>query len=257
MGPRPPARPRSAGPAVDGVLFDIDDTLVDTRGAFRQALAGVAEVYLPHVPPTRLEEVLTVWRADAGGHYRRYTGGAVRYEDQRMARANELQEAFGGAALNADAYAGWAELFEAGLERAWAPHADAPAVVGALRAAGIPVGALSNAAVSYQTTKLERAGFAGSVPMLVGLDTLGVGKPDPAVFLEACRLLGTDPARTAYIGDELDIDAQAAARAGLVGIWLDRPGSRRARISADDVAAAGVLVLPGLTGLAGALGLSL
>jgi putative hydrolase of the HAD superfamily len=60
--------------------------------------------------------------------------------------------------------------------------------------------------------------------VLVGVDTLGVGKPDPRVFAEACRRLGTAPGRTAYVGDELDVDARAATAAGLLGIWLDRPG---------------------------------
>ena len=173
---------------------------------------------------------------------------------QRRARANELQETFGGELLDEDAYPAWDALFEEGLQAVWAAHDDAARVVDELRAAGVAVGALSNAPVAYQLRKLEHAGL-DSVPLLVGLDTLGFGKPDPRVFLEACRLLGTDPARTAYIGDELDIDAQAAVSAGLVGIWLDRPGSRRLEISDDDVAAAGVLVVPDLDQLPAALGL--
>ena len=91
--------------------------------------------------------------------------------------------------------------------------------------------------------------------MLVGTDTLGVGKPDPRVFLEACRRLGTEPARTAYIGDEFDIDASAAVRAGLVGVWLDRPGTRRFPVSDAEIADSGVLVVAGLDELPGALGL--
>lgn len=240
---------------VDGVLFDIDDTLVDTRGAFRQALALTTGTYLPDLPVERYDEVLVLWRADSNGYYRRYTNGTLGYEAQRRARANQVQETFGGQPLDAAAYRAWGAVFEDGLQGAWSAHDDAVGAVEELRTAGIAVGALSNAAVAYQTRKLERAGLAGTVPMLVGLDTLGVGKPDPRVFAEGCRLLGTDPARTVYIGDELDIDALAAARAGLVGIWLDRPGSRRFPISDDDVAAAGVLVLSGLDGLPAALGL--
>jgi len=240
---------------VDGVLFDIDDTLVDTHGAFRQALAGIIAVYLPDLPAQRHGEVLALWRADSNGYFRRYANGTMGQEAQRMARANQVQETFGGAILDEAAYQDWDALFEDGLQGAWAAHDDAVQVVEELRAVGIAVGALSNAPVAYQLRKLERAGL-DTVPLLVGLDTLGFGKPDPRVFIEACRLLGTDPARTAYVGDELDIDAQAAARAGLVGIWLDRPGSRRhAMTDDDDVAAAGVVVVRGLDGLRAALGL--
>ena len=246
--------PGSGAGRVDGVLFDIDDTLIDTRGAFRTALAGTSGAFLPDLPAERYGEVLTLWRADSNGYFRQYANGTIGPDAQRMARANEVQEAFGGRVLDAAAYRDWAELFEAGLRGVWAAHDDAVRAVAELRAAGVAVGALSNAPVAYQLRKLERAGL-DCVPLLVGLDTLGFGKPDPRVFLEACRLLGTDPARTAYVGDELDIDAQAATRAGLVGIWLDRPGSRRSEIAAADIAAAGVIVVPGLAELRAPLGL--
>ncbi|QTE28668.1 HAD family hydrolase [Pengzhenrongella sicca] len=249
-----PGAAGSGARPVDGVLFDIDDTLVDTRGAFARALAGTTSAYLPHLPAARGGDVLAHWRADSLGYYRQYTAGELGYEAQRMARANDLQAEFGGAALDLDSFHAWDAVFEEGVQSAWAAHSDALQVIAELRADGVAVGALSNALVGYQTRKLARAGLAGAMPMLVGLDTLGFGKPDPRVFLEACRLLGTEPARTAYVGDELDIDAQAASAAGLIGVWLDRPGARRVEISADDVAAAGVIVLPGLAGLRAALG---
>src|SRR5665647_2946850 len=72
---------------VDGVLFDVDDTLVDTQSAFGAALSAVAEHYLPHLDASHHRDVLAAWRADVGGHYRRYTRGEVGYLEQRMARA--------------------------------------------------------------------------------------------------------------------------------------------------------------------------
>ena len=243
--------------AVDGVLFDIDDTLVDTRAAFGMALREVATTYLPGVQDTRHADVLAMWRADAGGHYARYTRGEAGYQEQRMARANELQAAFGGTALDEPGYQEWNEVFERGFADAWAAHPEATEVVDLLIAAGLAVGALSNAGVAYQTSKLVRTGLGGRVPMLVGVDTLGVGKPDPSSFLEACRRLGTSPDRTAYVGDELDVDALGAVRAGLIGVWVDRPGRRRVPISTEQVIAAqsaGVHVVRSLSEVPGLLG---
>ncbi|WP_448061445.1 HAD family hydrolase [Cellulomonas hominis] len=208
---------------LDGVLFDVDDTLVDTQGAFAHALVAVARRYLPEVGPERDLDLVRTWRADVGGHYRSYTRGEVSSRTQRMARANALHADFGGPVLDDAGYDEWNALFEHTFQTAWAAHEDAGAAVDALQAAGLVVGALSNAPAAYQVGKLTQAGLIDRVPMLVGVDTLGFGKPDPRVFLEACRLLGTDPARTAYVGDELDIDASAAVAAGLVGVWLDRP----------------------------------
>ncbi|MGV8966928.1 MAG: HAD family hydrolase [Cellulomonas sp.] len=252
---------------VDGVLFDVDDTLVDTRAAFGRALAGTSAAYLPHLPPERHVDVLAHWRADAHGYYRRYTAGALGYRAQRMARANDLHEAFGGPVLDDAGFEEWDTVFESGFRQAWVAHDDAAHVVHELLAAGVAVGALSNASVAYQHLKLERVGLADSVPLLVGVDTLGFGKPDPRVFLEACARLGTTPARTAYVGDELDFDAVAAHDAGLVGVWLDRPSARR-EVPSDGVPgapesdgtaaveAAGVVVVRGLDGLRVALGLA-
>lgn len=248
--------PASGPRPVDGVLLDIDDTLVDTRAAFAAALSAVAAVHLPHVPAERHPELLATWRADAGGHYARYTRGEVAYDDQRRARANELHALHGGPELDVEAYTEWNRLFDAAFRDAWAPHDDAAEAVDALIAAGVAVGCLSNAAIAYQTAKLEAVGLADRVPLLVGVDTFGVGKPDPRVFLEAARRLGTDPARTAYVGDELDVDAVAAGATGMLGVWLDRPGLRD---PAADVraaaAAAGVVTIRSLHELPAALGL--
>ncbi|MCL3860523.1 HAD family hydrolase [Actinotalea sp. K2] len=239
------------------MLFDIDDTLVDTRAAFGRALEAVAGRYLPDLGEDEHGQVLATWRADRDGHYARYTRGEIDYRSQRMARANALHAAFGGPVLDDTAYDAWDVLFEQGFSAAWSAHAEASQVVDDLTAAGFVVGALSNAAVAYQSSKLERVGLIDRVPMLVGVDTLGVGKPDPRVFREACRLLGTSPGRTAYVGDELDVDAVAAVRAGLVGIWVDRPGPRRVPVpqgAVTEARRAGVHVIGSLGELPALLG---
>lgn len=222
---------------LEGVLFDIDDTLVDTRGAFAHTMGVLSAHFLPALAPERHPEVLDLWRRDPNGHYRAYTRGEVSARDQRKARANELQATFGGKHFDDAGFDQWNEVFQAAFRDGWRAFSDAAPVITALRQAGIAVGALSNAPRAMQLDKLEQTGL-GDVEVLVTLDTFGVGKPDPRVFLEACRLLGTDPQRTAYVGDELDIDARGAAAVGMTGVWLDRPGTRRGGVHLEDVSVA-------------------
>lgn len=238
--------------AVDGVLFDIDDTLVETRAAFRVALSAVLDRY---VPGADVDVALALWRADAGGHYRAYTRGERTFRDQRMTRANELHAALGGPALDDAAYDAWDAVFDDAFASGWTAHDDVEPVLARLLDAGVRIGALTNARHAYQTTKLARAGLGDRLEVLVGVDTLGFGKPDPRVFLEACRRLGTAPARTAYVGDELDVDAVAARDAGLAGVWLDRPGPRRVPVAPAEVAAARVAVIHHLDELPAVLAL--
>lgn len=254
-----PGRTPFAGPLVDGVLFDVDDTLVDTRRAFGEAITAVARVWLPALPEERHPEVLARWRGDPQRHFRAYTRGELDFETQRRRRADDLQAVFGGEPLDDERYAAWLELFWGTFTSSFVAHPDARGTVDRLEAAGMRIGALTNAVKALQEQKLARTGFP-DVPVLVGVDTLGFGKPDPRAFAEACRRLGTDPSRTAYVGDELEVDAHGAAAAGLVGVWLDRPGSRRGGEWMEDEAAAraaGVHVIQGLDELPDILGLGI
>lgn len=236
---------------VDAVLFDVDDTLVDTRAAFTAAVEAVRQAFLPHVGPERLPDLVGVWRADVGGHYRAYTQGEVGYDEQRRLRADELNRAFGGPPVDVAAYPGWVAVFWGAFETAWVPHPDARPAVDAARAAGLHVGAVTNAARDLQLRKLAATGL-GDVPVLVTVETFGVGKPDPRTYVEGARLLGVAPERALYVGDELDVDAVGAAHAGLRGVWLDRPGARRGGPHAEDpelARSAGVAVVGSLDAL--------
>lgn len=218
------------GARVRGVLFDVDDTLVDTKGAFRHALAGVTREYL--TADAEVAAVATFWRTDRHGWYRAHTRGEMDHREQRKRRANDLHAEFGGHLLDDDAYDAWDAVFEQAFQDGWRAHDDAAACLDALDTAGIPYGALSNARFDYQRQKLRAVGLE-RVPMLVGVDTLGFGKPDPRVFHLASQKLGLDPGAIAYVGDEYDIDAVAAANAGLIGIWIDR-GEQSSSNSARD-----------------------
>ena len=48
-------------------------------------------------------------------------------------------------------------------------------------------------------------------------------KPDPAIFLQACRELGIEPEQTTYVGNS-PVDIEGAKRAGLRMILLNRHG---------------------------------
>ncbi|GAB4083425.1 HAD-IA family hydrolase [Myceligenerans cantabricum] len=240
---------------VDGVLFDVDDTLVDTRKAFARALDAVRERHLPAAGAERLEEMLHHWRSDPGGWYRRYTRGETDHRTQRRHRAALLHETFGGAPVTDASFDEWDELFWGTFEKSWTPFDDAASTLAAAREAGLRVGVVTNAAVELQERKLAAVGLSG-LPVLVGVDTLGFGKPDARVFTEGARRLGTDPARTAYVGDEPAVDAAAARDAGLLGVWLARPGVRKRTHETEDQGAmrsSGIAVIAGLAELPAAL----
>ncbi|MEM7141087.1 MAG: HAD family hydrolase [Actinomycetota bacterium] len=62
------------------------------------------------------------------------------------------------------------------------------------------------------------------VAAIVDSGVLGIAKPDPAIFAPALAALGTDPARTLYVGDTVHADVHGAHAAGMPVVQLDPYG---------------------------------
>lgn len=91
---------------------------------------------------------------------------------------------------------------------------------GLLRLKGrVLIGSVTNGNADLQTIGLARH-FDASV----AAPSFGVAKPDPRIFLEACRLLGVAPQEAVYVGDDLLLDVDGAQRAGLRAVWMNRIG---------------------------------
>ena len=219
---RSPAAPDLS--VVKAVVFDIDDTICDSAGAFATGIRLVVNRYMPGLTEPQVQRAIEIWRADPNKHYRRYTRGECTFDEQRFARANELNEEFDGPQITWDEYLDeWKPLFWNAFCSHWKAHPDVRPCLDLLESRGFRLGALSNASAELQTRKLTACGCVDDVPLLVTMDTFGFGKPDPRVFQEAARRLELLPDEVAYVGDEFDIDAQAACKAGLHGFWIDRP----------------------------------
>jgi putative hydrolase of the HAD superfamily len=94
-------------------------------------------------------------------------------------------------------------------------------------ASGMPVAIVSNndgtaeAQLRHFGICQVGAGQLPSVAIVVDSGVLGVAKPDPAIFRPALEALGTDPARTLYIGDTVHADVRGAEAAGMRAVQLD------------------------------------
>ncbi len=119
----------------------------------------------------------------------------------------------------------------------WRPQhailASAQALLASLRSRGIKTGVVANAWPDpgrVLRADAEAFGLAPLLDTMVFSDDVGVRKPDPEIFLAACRALEVEPFDTIYIGDRLDTDVQGPANLGMTTIqalWFradDTPG---------------------------------
>ncbi len=182
-------------------IVDLDGTLVDTVGDFEVALNQMlAELQLPPVARAFVERTV--------GKGSEHLIRSVLAEQLRLA----------GAAGGPDAH----------YEQAWRSYQQHyldingrfsrvyPGVMTGLqglRELGLPLVCLTNKPLAFARPLLEAKGLGGFFAHVFGGDSFARKKPDPLPLLEACKVLGTAPARTLMIGDSSN-DAAAARAAG-------------------------------------------
>jgi len=223
-----------------GVLFDIDETLVDLRTAMGNTLREISAKDLAHFTEEDWAAYQHLYAADPQGYYDKYLAGELSFSRQRLLRVAHAQEVHGLPAFDDDAAEAWNAAYDQTLPQHFQAFTDVMPVLDELDALGIPYGAVSNNVHDYQRAKLDAAGLE-RIRILVGIDAVDAAKPDPAIFLEGVRLLGTAPAQTLYVGDNPVVDGRGALNAGLKPLWIERSGNPELRAAYPDLPVAGDL----------------
>jgi putative hydrolase of the HAD superfamily len=207
---------------LEGVLLDIDETLVDLEGAMHRALREVTAPYV-RLDEAGWAEFCHLFTRGSEDIYEQYVAGEITFAQQRLLRAERCLANAGTGFPDGAAAMTWLSAYEAAQPGYVRAFDDVEPLLDALDEAGVPYGAVSNNVHDYQRAKLDHAGLA-RIEVLVGIDAVGAAKPDPAIFREGLRLLGTSAGGTVYVGDNPHHDVVGAEGAGLRGIWLNRSG---------------------------------
>jgi len=179
--------------AIDGVLFDLDGTLLDSAADLYTALVEqCAEEGVAPPPYAPVRQVVSsgsraVLRCAFGGR------GEVAIESLVPRYLSIYQRVMGE---QTHSFAGVDDL----LAR--------------IEAQGMRWGVVTNKPGFLTDELLQRIDWTRRAAAIVSGDTLPVKKPDPAPVLLACQQAQLDPARCVFVGDDLR-DIQAGSAAGL------------------------------------------
>jgi phosphoglycolate phosphatase len=178
---------------IQGVLFDLDGTLLDSAVDLHAALKAQCEEMDVAVPPFEtVREVVS-----------RGTRSILRcaFPDLDEAALLTLVPRY-------------LELYEAMMADQTRPFEGVDELLAVIEAQGQAWGIVTNKPGFLTDGLVERIGWATRVAAVVSGDTLPVKKPDPAPVLLACERAGLDPARCLFVGDDRR-DVLAGAAAGL------------------------------------------
>jgi HAD superfamily hydrolase (TIGR01549 family) len=206
---------------IDTVLFDLDDTLLDDSTAYKRAARRVADD-LAADRDIDAERLVAAYVTQASGFWKKLSSEHLTlpihdartqlWSDALVASGLPVDVAL--AARCAESYTRYRadgfELFPGALD-----------LVRALREHGCKLGIVSNGFAATHNEKVDRLGLRPYVDGLFLADEMGMVKPDPEIFRLVCRTLGSEPARTAMVGDRYDRDIVGAGTVGLFTVLID------------------------------------
>ncbi|GAC1660051.1 MAG: hypothetical protein NVS4B13_07190 [Candidatus Elarobacter sp.] len=206
--------------AIDTVLFDLDDTLHDDTTAYLSAARRVADVVAAErgidaqaLVQAYESQAMAFWSALTSANLAQPIGD----ERERMWDAALRAVGIDDRALARRAADGYVRARAAVLELA----PGSLDVLTALRELGCKLGLVTNGFAETHHDKIDRLGLRERMDAFFLADEVGMVKPDPELFLHACREMGSEPARTAMVGDRYARDVIGAHEAGLFTVLLD------------------------------------
>jgi HAD superfamily hydrolase (TIGR01509 family) len=214
----PPHRPARQ---VDAVLFDFHGTLAQVEDPVRwvRTAAAACGHELDRGKATVLaDRLVTAGRAGGPLPYRVPPQLAEHWADRDLYAHSHRAAYTGLAATVPTDVEGLADaLYDRLLDPdGWLPYSDTEPTLRTLHDAGIKVAVVSNIGFDIRP-HFAAWGLDALVDAFALSYEVGRTKPDPAIFLRACGMVGADPERTLMVGDSpADAGAVKAGCAALV-----------------------------------------
>lgn len=209
------------------MLFDLDGTLMDHDTARASGLAAQLNAWLPGLGADELERLDREWRRLEDLHYDEYARGECTVAEQRRRRVHGIHALLGHEPAEDPVADEWFDSYLCHYRASWRAFDDVLPALAELANAlpSVAFGVVTNGEGEAQRGKLAAIGLGDRFPVLVASGEEGVAKPRAEIFVRACERVGVEPEQAAHVGDRLDLDAEGAAAAGLIGVWLDRIGT--------------------------------
>lgn len=190
---------------IEAAMFDLDETLIDRRGALLAFLPDQFERF-----EDQLKDVT----------FQNFQATFFALENEGLVDKQKLYPRL-AAALGVSDDCG--ALLLSDFQRRY-PHFARPSIgalemLAALRRHGLKTAIISNGHSDVQSAKIEITGLRAAVDLVVISEDVGLRKPDVRIFQLAAERLGVVPANSIFIGDNPEADVRGAEAAGMRGVF--------------------------------------
>jgi putative hydrolase of the HAD superfamily len=201
-----------------GVVFDLDDTLLDTSGLEAEMLVALCDAVREELPAAEYDTLRARFRNGRDELYQRVLAGELDVAAYRRAHLIGVCEPWGEPSEDLHAIAVRLRDEQLGRSR-FVEHAVE--LLRHLRAAGVRTALLTNGPSWMQRRKVEALRLEPELDAIGISEEIGVAKPDPRAFTATLELIDCAPEETVMVGDHLDWDIRGALAAGMRGaVWV-------------------------------------
>lgn len=184
----------------DFYIFDLDNTLIDSRSGYEEAFITAFEEFgIPYDPSlydeyirTPLNMIFSRYHPDSPHMYGKFVSAVARVYERTCLNGVRL-------------------------------FPDAERCLDRLSGEGCTLGIVSNSYMRQITEILERLGAEDMFASVVGRDRVAFAKPDPEPVLLCMSEMGASPDRSVMVGDSIN-DIYAGKGAGLFSVLISRCG---------------------------------
>lgn len=226
----------SRSPAIRACIFDAYGTLFDVNAAARALADELGPQWQPLAEIWRAKQLNYSWlRSLMGAHadFWQVTGEALDFALDSCGIQNpSLRQ----------------RLLDLYFNLACFP--EVPAMLQALRRAGLITGILSNGSPAMLEAACRSSGLADLLDHVISVEDVGIFKPDPRIYRLVTDRLGF-PAGAIAFHSSNGWDIHAGKRAGFFAIWINRSNQPPERLpNPPDVVLRDLAEVPSIVGAA-------
>ena len=189
-----------------GIVFDLDETLVDRRGSL--------DIYARRLNDAFAESATECDDAFVAAFHRLDGNGRVPRDEFFERLSAELFRNVTAAQIKAHFEAtAWTHpiLFDGVRE-----------LLGSIRARSWRIGIVTNGGVPAQSAKIANSGLADLIDASVISAAFGMKKPAAEIFHHIVERLQVDPGQSWFVGDDPRADMWGAKQVGFKTCWIER-----------------------------------
>jgi HAD superfamily hydrolase (TIGR01509 family) len=208
--------------AVRVLLFDLDDTLFDTRWSAEAALAAVGPLVRERCPELGEEQMRATYYAVIREVDGLLADGQLVFDTARALHLHRWHEILARCGADTGHAAVLAERYRITRRENGRLFDDVPEVLALLE--GYHAALLTNGPGEMQREKMASVALERWIPEAYISGELGVWKPHAAIFRHALDGMACTAEEAVMVGDSLPNDIAGAAAVGMRTVWVNRHG---------------------------------